>query len=138
MGTTQIAGSTFATSALRQREGTKMLTDADRKRIERQIDDLATGTQRREFLRDDNDEEGILRELVRINMERLVEYAKAAGAAAQREADAKICEERPLIVTALFDEDARMAKMLEQRLTGIGKQYAAAIRAAAPTRGEGE
>ena len=37
--------------------------------IERQCDDMATGSQMREFLRDDYDEEPQLRQLLRLNLE---------------------------------------------------------------------
>ena len=37
--------------------------------IERQCDDMATGTQMREFLRDDDGSEPQLRELLRLNLE---------------------------------------------------------------------
>jgi len=37
--------------------------------IERQCDDMATGTQMREFLRDDDGDEPFLREMLRLNLE---------------------------------------------------------------------
>jgi hypothetical protein len=37
--------------------------------IEKQCDDMATGTQMKEFLRDDDGSEPLLREMLRLNLE---------------------------------------------------------------------
>lgn len=46
------------------------------KLIERQCDAMATGTQNREFLRNDDDSEPFLRELLRLNFE---QFARRLG-----------------------------------------------------------
>ena len=48
-------------------------------RIERQCDNFATGTQDRQFLRDDEDNEPLYRELLRLNFEQFVRLYFAAA-----------------------------------------------------------